>query len=187
MSIASERGKNFERKVRKITAKILKIEVKRDSRSGAGETHKQDVRSPYGVLPLFIECKDQEKANLKRDWRKADQQSSFGQAPVVVFPDNEETLVVMRYEDLLNFIKEGIDWRESAEKYRVGVDMGDPAGDKSVEINPFELPKKKPAAIKNTSKLKTCRNGHIADQFGYCMAKKCPYNRTYKAPKEKKK
>ncbi|MBI5117600.1 hypothetical protein HZA56_14075 [Candidatus Poribacteria bacterium] len=184
MSEAFDRGRSFENKVRKIMSSKLQLNIKRDKQSGAG-IHKQDIRDQYGQLPLFIECKDHKTTKLKEWWREADGKSNFGQAPVVVFPDNEEVLCVMRFEDLLNIVRESMDWKDTAEDLRVdtpaivdkksGVTI---TGSKSVR----EIVEDKIARGANE-----CRNGHIADQYGYCMQLDCKYSRGYRAPKVKKK
>lgn len=173
MSAASDRGKLYERRIRKITAKALKLDVKRDSRSGAGELHKQDIRDRYGELPIFIECKDQEALSVKKEWRVTDGKSSYGQAPLVVFPDAEEDLVVMRYTDLLNFIREARDWQETAENLRKP----------PLEALSEAIDRKKSLSDIN---LGTCREGHLAPSDGYCLQKGCKWSRGYKAKKEKK-
>jgi len=80
MSVSSERGRDFELKVRNITKRILKIELGRDPQSGSG-IRKADIRPRFLTeLPLFIECKDHETIKPKEWWRDADGKSSFGQA-----------------------------------------------------------------------------------------------------------
>lgn len=182
MSKSSERGLAFEQVVRKLTSSKLNLEIKRDKQSGAG-IHKQDIRDRFGELPIFIECKDHQTIKPKEWWRDANGKSSYGQAPVVVFPDNEEVLCVMRYSDLLNLIKEGIDWRKTADTAR-NMEV-DTVGVVRHRISDEDLA----AAAKNkvTAGAKTCRNGHLTiDAFGYCQGKGCRYSRGYKAPKEKK-
>ena len=204
MSEAFDRGRSFENKVRKIMSSKLQLNIKRDKQSGAG-IHKQDIRDQYGQLPLFIECKDHKTTKLKEWWREADGKSNYGQAPVVVFPDNEEVLCVMRFEDLLNIVRESMDWQKSSEEYRTGIDPAKPGDDRSVEVvTRFERGKgskvilvdgrdplaridlTEPVEQKKASGAKTCRNGHIADQYGYCMQKDCKYSRGYRPPKVKK-
>lgn len=179
MSESSRRGRDFEIKVQNLTSRILKLVVKRDKQSGSG-LHKQDVRDQYNQVPLFIECKDQETLKPKEWWRVANAKASYGQAPVVVFPDNEEILCVMRYSDLLNFIAEGNDWHETAESERrngVGVTRHAMSNAEIAEA----IERKKAGSVKQ------CKNGHIADEYGYCNTKGCKYSRGYKPPKDRKK
>jgi len=186
MSAAYDRGKDWERRVFKAMSKVLKLEVKRDSRSGAG-THKADGRDQFNLVPLFIECKDHEKLNVKADWRIADGKSSHGQAPVVVFPDNDEMLCVMRFGDVLQFIREAWDYRDTAEDLRnpavVAHHIKNPS--KQTEEALVKLGEAAAKTIKQGGK--TCKNGHIVDQWGYCMDKKCKFSRGYRPPKGGKK
>lgn len=172
MSDAYDKGKAFEVTVRKLTKQKLKLDVKRDSMSGAG-LHKQDIRDRYDELPIFIECKDQKTLKPKEWWRTADGKASMGQAPVVVFPDNEEVLCVMRYADLLQFIQEAKDWEQSAEDMR----------STPILINAANVAEV--VAVKVKGGAKTCRDGHISDDYGYCNIKGCKYSRGYKKPKVK--
>lgn len=185
MSQSSERGKSFEIKVQKITKQKLHLDIKRDSRSGAG-LHKQDIRDRYNLLPIFIECKDHETIKPKAWWREADHKASFGQAPIVVFPDEDEVLCVMRYTDLLNFIKEAADWKEEADDLRKPVA---PAPDtvRVIRHRMSDEDIQEAVAQKKAANAKQCREGHLADDYGYCMQLKCRYSRGYRPPKVKKK
>lgn len=190
MSEAYDRGKTFEMMVAKLTTKKLHLESKRDSRSGAG-LHKQDIRDRYNLLPLFIECKDHETIKPKAWWREANGKASYGQAPVVVFPDETEVLCVMRYTDLLQFIKEAADWKEEADDLRQPVPVPNPQWKPSrLETQPGSVrikPDIEPLIEKKVQQgVKTCREGHITDDYGYCMQKGCKYSRGYVKKKEKK-
>lgn len=177
MSTAFDRGRAYERNIRKITARMLKFDVQRDKQSGAG-IHKQDIRDRYGELPIFIECKDQKTTKLKEWWREADSKSSYGQAPIVVFPDNEENLCVMRYTDLLQMIRESMDWRETTGELR-----------QPVKLEPMIMISTLPKIVREKTQrgAQTCRNGHISDEWGYCMQRDCKYARGYKVKRVKDK
>ncbi len=186
MAESFDRGRDWERKVFKLMRSILKVDVKRDSRSGAGAVHKADGRDQFAKVPLFVECKDQERLNVKKDWRMADAKASYGQASVVVFPDNEETLCVMRFSDLLHFIRSEWDWKEAADDLRkpnsVTVDTIKDNGHTLSAVDLQDIVAKK----KSISDVKECANGHIVDDYGYCMQKGCKFSRGYRAPKGKK-
>lgn len=180
MSDAFDRGRSFEVKVQKITRQKLHMDIRRDKQSGAG-IHKQDVRDRYNELPIFIECKDHETIKPKAWWREADAKSNYGQAPVVVFPDNEEVLCVMRYTDLLQLVKEVADWKETAEDLQTPDLATIPPPSPKVDI-----PDIIPAVEKKIEHgAHTCRNGHIADEYGYCMQLDCKFSRGYKPKKVK--
>lgn len=190
MSEASERGKSYEVKVQKLTARKLGLEVKRDSRSGAGAFHKEDIRDRYGELPLSIEVKNQATLKLKEWFRDAADKASVGQAPVVVFPMDEDDLAVIRYGDLLNIVKEMFDWRVTAEDLQKPL----PAPAEIVESKLAGLPHPivKDAAgvaeqVKALPARNYCPNGHaVPDGRGKCLAKYCQFSATYKKPKDKR-
>lgn len=196
MSEAFDKGRDYERKISKITSKKLNFHVKRDSKSGGGSTHKADIRDRYGEIPLFIECKNQATLKLKEWWADADAKSNFGQSPVVVFPyetnSGLEDLACIRYTDLLNLVAEMIDWKETAEDYRTnGIIEQSPirANDENESVpepikQAHEFVEK---AKESKSKTSNCRNGHIADNYGYCLQQDCKFSRGYKPPKKKKK
>lgn len=183
MSESFDRGRNFENKVRKIMSQKLQLEIKRDKQSGAG-IHKQDIRDRYNELPLFIECKDHETIKPKAWYREADAKSNYGQAAVVVFPDDEEVLCVMRFTDLLNLVREMMDWKQTADDLREPVDTTF-VPKKSPLENLHEL--NESIEKKKAGGAKECRNGHISDEYGYCTQLDCKYSRGYRAPKVKKK
>ena len=180
MSISSERGRSFEIKVQKITRQKLHLDIKRDPRSGAG-IHKQDIRDRYNELPVFIECKDHETIKPKAWWREANAKSNYGQAPIVVFPDDDEVLCVMRYTDLLNFIKEAADWKQEAD------DLRQPVPNPQWKPSKLETEQIETAVEAKIDRgANTCRAGHISDEHGYCMQKDCQYRRGYVKKKSKK-
>lgn len=196
MSESFDKGRNYERHIQKITSKMLNLEVKRDSRSGAG-LHKADVRDRYNQLPIFIECKHHKTIKLKEWWKDADGKSSHGQAPVVVFPYETkagiEDLACIRYSDLLQLIAEAMDWKETADFLRKPdtIDSSNIESDdtsKTVSGEPIkEAMDFSQKAASQKQNLKNCRNGHISDDYGYCQIKDCKYRRGYKPPKNKKK
>lgn len=190
MSDSSIRGKSYELKIQKIVTKKLHIETKRDSRSGAG-LHKQDVRDRYNLLPIFIECKDRETLNVKAAWREADGKSSYGQAPIVVFPDDSEDLCVMRFTDLLNFIKEAADWKETAEDLQQPNDsailhQAIPVKSIGGGMAVVDTDREIKTVIENKQGAKFDKEGHIVDDYGYCNQKGCKYSRGYRPKKVKK-
>jgi len=186
MSESFDRGRAFENKVRKIMSQKLQLEIKRDKQSGAG-IHKQDIRDRYNDLPLFIECKDHETIKPKEWWREADAKSSYGQAPVVVFPDNEEVLCVMRFTDLLQIVRESMDWKDEADSLRAPTYTLPPITGMSEKTEGSTVKELEPVVEKKIERgATTCRNGHIADQWGYCMQLDCKYSRGYRTKKVKK-
>lgn len=189
MSESSERGRAYELKIEKVTRRKLHLEVKRDSRSGAGDLHKQDVRDRYNELPICIEVKNQETLKIKEWWRDADAKASFNQAAIVVFPMDEEDLAIIRYTDLLQIIKELFDWRETAEDLQQPVSVLDKPKKHTLEEAKAEA---NSMAVEATERkvereeLKTCPNHHIIARGNKCQWKGCKFSTTYVKKKAKK-
>lgn len=212
MSEASDRGKSYELKIQKTTSRILKLEVKRDPRSGGGDWHKEDIRDRYGELPISVEIKNQEALKLKEWWRDANDKASVGQAPIVVFPMDSEDLCIMRYTDLLNIVKEMFDWRltaedlqkpialpmsaEHQEHVRMNLELSKQIRDEALERE-IGAPEAFKGVIKTSDEAaaataalparKYCPNGHaVPEGRAKCLQKGCQYSATHKKPKEAK-
>ena len=72
--------------------------------SGAVDRFKGDI---FTNLPLFIECKNQEKLQWWKAWQQA-QDVSIGSDKIpmlVVSRNNEENLCLLRFEDMLFFLE----------------------------------------------------------------------------------
>jgi hypothetical protein len=191
MSVASERGKNFELKVAKRLRSKLNISVARDKRSGAS-WNKADITDYWSKLPLHLELKDQENIKIQEWFRQSVASSSFGKAPTVIFASDEEVLATLRLDDLLNFLVEITDMRAEIDDLRKPVEtikqrpeqVLDVVGIKSQHIKE-DLEKTEEKVIECGAT--TCREGHIADVYGYCLQSTCKYSRGYRKPKEKRK
>lgn len=191
MSESSERGKHFELKVASILRKKLGAKVSRDRRSGAG-TNRADISDYYQEIPLHLELKDQETLKVKEWFRQANDAASFTQAPTVVFAMDEEVLCCLRFSDLVNFLVEIADQKAEIDDLRSPLHQ---TVDRAVEIlaagrgeDPKIVKNRIDKTLANIEKSKPvfCKNGHIADQWGYCIQVSCPYSRGYKKPKGKK-
>lgn len=185
MSVASLRGKNFELKVAGIIRHKLKIAVQRDKRSGAG-WNKSDISDYWNELPLSLELKDQETIKIQEWFRQADAAASFSKAPTVVFAVDEEILTTLRLSDLLNFLVEIADLQAEVDDLRKPVVII-PADD-VYSLSKPQAPVSDVGSVVTKQFERgagTCREGHIADQFGYCLQSACKYSRGYKPPKIK--
>lgn len=186
MSVAFDRGRDTEREVASIIRKKLKIHVQRDKQSGAG-INKADISDYYGELPLFIECKDQETIKVKEWMRQTIEGASFGQAPTLVFRMENELMACLPFNHLLNFLLELKELRADVNDLREPIELPHTNKEQGSEITRIN----KTSATLITQKIehgaKTCRNGHISDDYGYCMQLNCKFSRGYKKPKEKKK
>lgn len=189
MSIASDRGKSFELKVASLIRKKLGARVTRDRRSGAG-VNRADMSDYYNDIPLHIEVKDQQTVKIKEWYDQACEASSFMRTPVVVYRDDNLIMCALEFSNLLNFILEIADQKAEIDDLRRPT-VGD-ALDGAVTAVRAGVPIMSTPAVERVKttiaqKLTNCRNGHLADEYGYCMQLGCPYSRGYKKPKAKRK
>lgn len=186
MSESSERGKQFELKVARIIRSKLGARVQRDRRSGAG-TNRSDITNYYNDIPLHLELKDHETIKVKEWFRQADQSSSFNQTPTLVFACDEEILATLRLSDLVNFVKEIADQKAEIDDLRAPstFNVVTDAGKTVAKVH--ASPNIQPVVEKKIERgATTCREGHLADDYGYCNIITCKYSRGYRKPKAKK-
>lgn len=184
MSEAFDRGRDTEREVAAVLRRKLGAHVERDRRSGAG-INKSDISDYYNEVPLFIECKDQETLKVKEWMRQTIEGASFNQAPTLVFRMDTELLACMRFADLINFITEIVDLRaEIADLRQPNINFVPPRPEKVLENTKIGVQR----AVKKqvVRGAKTCKNGHICDDWGYCLSITCQFSRGYRKPKAKK-
>lgn len=187
MSEAFDRGRDAEREVAALIRKKLKVHVQRDKQSGAG-TNKSDIRDYYQEIPLSIEVKDQETLKVKEWMRQTIDAASFNQTPTLVFRMDTELMAVVPFSNLLDFLLEIAELRAENDDLRkpyvhIGTDKAKPASDKTVK-HLVEVGK---AVTKQLERgAKTCRNGHISDDYGYCNIIDCKFSRGYRTRKVRK-
>lgn len=201
MSEAFDRGRTFERKVASILRKKLGARVERDRRSGAG-INKSDISDYYQEIPLHMEIKDQETLKPKEWFRQAEAAASFTQAPTVIFAMDEEVLALLRFSDLVNFLVEIADQKAEIDDLRTPIvsepqlKKGDtvelkgfgPNVDGKAKVKLVDLGQiKNVVELRKSAGQKSCREGHLADEYGYCQQLKCKYSRGYRPPKAKRK
>jgi Holliday junction resolvase len=188
MSNSSARGLYLERQVAGILRKKLGAKVQRDSRSGAG-VNKSDISDYYQQIPLHLEIKNQETVKIKEWFRQASDAASFTQAPTVVFAAEEEVLACLRFSDLVNFMVEIADQKAEIDDLRTPIearDLGHAARETGRSMKHFAEVAAPAVKKKKSQGAKMCRNGHIADEYGYCQQKDCKYSRGYRPPKVKR-
>lgn len=177
MSESSVKGKSLELTIAKTLRKKLGIKVERDKRSGAG-TNKSDISDWNRELPLHIEAKNHKTIKIKEFFAQAEQASSVGQAPTVVFTADREILACLRFDDLVNFIAEIQDYKAIIEDLRATP---------TFEIgNEHEISTAMTKDSKVTGAVRVCREGHLADEYGYCQILTCKFSRGYRPPKGKR-
>lgn len=188
MSDASAKGLYLERQVASLIRKKLGARVVRDSRSGAG-TNRSDISDYYQDIPLHLEIKNQETIKIKEWFRQADQVSNFNLAPAVVFQADNELLVTLRFSDLLQFVAEIADQKAEIDDLRSPTSeivLSPRTEKRNVKLGEIVDYVAKEATKKIKRGAKTCRNGHISDEYGYCQQLDCKYSRGYRPPKAKR-
>lgn len=181
MSQQSDRGRQFELKVAKVTRAKIDRMAKRNAGSHANWNRRSDV---YTELPIHIEAKDQETLKPKEWFRQADE-AAAGKTPVVVFQMDADLMCLLRYDDLLNLFIEIADLRLEIADLRRPVKKvvrDTPYRKNNVTVSEFNLTD---GTLKRDIKL--CKNGHICTPGRTtCMVKGCIYSSTYIKPKAKK-
>lgn len=170
MSTASDKGKRLERDVAALLRKKLNAKVIRDSRSGAGDFHKSDIKDWYGEFPFSIEVKNQKTLKIPEWWRQAEGAAGYRRPPALVFAMDEQVLATVRLDDLVDLVAELAQQQAELQQLRA------PASIQIPEVQDRTA----------SERLAVCRNGHIisAGQTK-CMWKGCPYSSAHKAKKEK--
>ena len=104
-----------------------------------------------------------------------------------MFRSDGDVLATLRFDDLLNFLRENKDLQKHVEMLRTpnAFDVINGAGEvvDTVQASPTvdQLTKDK---IERGAKH--CRNNHLSDEYGYCNIVDCKYSRGYRKPKEKR-
>lgn len=181
MSITSDKGKKWEQLVAKITRRKLKVAARRNSGSHASWWRNSDVW--IDGLPLHLECKDQ-KTLKPKEWYAQAKAAAGTKTPVVVFNMDESPMVVLEYERLLDLLVEISDLQSEVAYLRRPV-ATKTSGATTGHVNTWVQVEEKKEMVE-TRRSHTCREGHIADEYGYCQWKGCRFSRTYTPPKTKK-
>jgi hypothetical protein len=175
VSVASEKGVDLEKYIAKTLQKKLGARVTRDKRSGAGSHQKMDISDYYQETPFDIEAKNHKSIAVKEWMRQAKAGSSLSRIPTVVFQADDDVLACVPFDDLVDLAVQIRDLRAEL------ADLRTPT------VLPVEAAVDKAVAIKRSSGVSTCPNGHIVpDGQHKCLDKHCKYSSTYKKPKVKK-
>lgn len=179
-----QRGKTFEMKVAAMIRKKADSGALRNRGSHANWHRRSDV---FTNLPIHVECKDQETVKIKEWFEQADAAASFTQIPTVVFAKDEEVLACLRFNDLLDLFVQVADLQAEIDDLRVPIVPSQSQPQVTKPLEPSSTAIASVVESKVERGAKTCRNGHLADEWGYCMQTSCPYSRGYRKPKGKKK
>lgn len=176
------KGKTFEQKVASMIRKKADSGALRNKGSHANWHRRSDI---FTNLPIHVECKDQETVKIKEWFEQADAAASFNQIPTVVFHKDEEVLACLRFNDLLDLFVQVADLQAEVEDLRKPIALSQPQPVKPAQPSSTAIASVVESKAKHGAK--TCRSGHIADEWGYCQQRDCKYSRGYRKPKGKKK
>lgn len=186
MAEAYDKGKAYELHVSKLVRRKADKGSMRNRASHTNGTRRADI---FTNLPIHIEAKHHESVRIKEWMAQAEAAKSFSQTAVVAFRIDEMDYACLNLNDLLDLFVQIADQQLEIEDLRAPVEHVVMKPAKAAEIARHEataLANKAVQTKKATSTVKYDKNGHIVDDFGYCMQKRCKYNRTYKPPKAKR-
>lgn len=183
---AYQKGKEYELHISKLVRRKADKGSMRNRSSHTGGTRRSDI---FTDLPIHIEAKHHESVRIK-EWMEQSEGASNGfQTAVVAFKIDEHDYACLNFNDLLDLFVEIADYKAEIEDLRRPVEQTVVKPAKAAEIARHDATRMANEAVqkkKTASTVKLDRNGHIADDYGYCMQKGCKYSRTYKPPKAKK-
>lgn len=180
---AYQKGKEYELHVSKLIRRKVDKGSMRNRSSHTGGTRRADV---FTDLPIHIEAKHHESVRIKEWMEQAEAASSSYQTAVVAFKIDDNDYACLNLNELLDLFVEIADQQAEIQDLHAPVEQVAIKPAKAAEMTRHEATRLANEAIqkkKTKSAVKLDRNGHIADEFGYCMQKSCKYNRTYKPPK----
>lgn len=109
------KGANLERKIAKELSRGLGVKAKRSFQSGAHWSWKSDIYAPG--LNFSIECKNQERHKIWKEWEQAESQRKPFSPPVLMISGNyRPILAIMDLNDWINLVKEKNEWEERAKE-----------------------------------------------------------------------
>lgn len=186
MGEAYNKGKAYELHIAKLVRKKADKGSMRNRGSHTASTHDADV---FTNLPIHIEAKHHENVRIK-DWmEQAEAASNFHETAVVAFRIDDKDYAALNFEDLLNLFVQIAQLQAEIDDLRAPVESIVVPAKKAAEIARHEAVALSQQAVekkKAQPAIKYDKNGHIVDEYGYCMQKGCKYNRNYRPPKVKK-
>ena len=131
-----------------------------------------------------MEIKDQETIKLKEWMRQTIGNASYSRIATLVLRMDEEIIAAVKFEDLLNMAVELRDARAELADLRRPDNPVTPLDARGAELaGNASIGKVVSRAVERGSG--TCRNGHLADTWGYCLQLGCKFSRSYRPPKSK--
>lgn len=109
------KGTRLEKEVAKAIEEKLQIRADRMPMSGAIDRFKGDIFAPQ--FPYTIECKNNERHQLWKEWQQAVSQSTLHKPPMLVVSSNHKpTLALLELNEMLNILAELIELRNESNK-----------------------------------------------------------------------
>ena len=184
MAEAYDKGKAYELHVSKLIRRKADKGSMRNRSSHTNGTRRADI---FTDLPIHVEAKHHENVRIKEWMEQAEGAKSFSQTAVVAFRIDDKDYACLNFNDLLDLFVQIADQQLEIEDLRQPVASIPIPAKKAAEIARHEATAMANKAVetkKASGTVKYDKNGHIVDDYGYCMQKGCKYNRTYKPPKK---
>lgn len=183
---AYQKGKEYELHVSKLIRRKADKGSMRNRSSHTGGTRRSDI---FTDLPIHVEAKHHESVRIK-EWMEQAEAASHGyQTAVVAFRIDDNDYACLNFNDLLDLFVQIADQQAEINDLRRPVEQPVVKPKKAAENARHDAVRMANSAVqkkKKTESVKLDRNGHIADEYGYCMQKGCKYSRHYTPPKAKK-
>ncbi len=184
MAEAYDKGKAYELHVSKLIRRKADKGSMRNRSSHTNGTRRSDI---FTNLPIHVEAKHHETVRIKEWMAQAEAAKSFSQTAVVAFRIDDMDYACLNLNDLLDLFVQIADQQLEIEDLRAPVEHVVMKPAKAAEIARHEATAMAQAAVakkKDQPTIKYDKNGHIVDEYGYCMQKGCKYNRNYRPPKK---
>lgn len=187
MGEAYDKGKAYELHISKLIRRKADKGSMRNRGSHTGGTYRSDV---FTNLPIHVEAKHHENVTIKKWMDQAEAAASTFETAVVAFRIDDKDYACLNFNDLLDLFVQIADQQLEIQDLHAPQPAHEAIVRKPVvaTVSAEEAAEKAVKHAKATkSDVKFCRNGHICDDYGYCMQKGCKYSRGYNAKKAAKK
>lgn len=187
MAEAYDKGKAYELHISKLIRRKADKGSMRNRGSHTNGTYRSDV---FTNLPIHVEAKHHETVTIKKWMDQAEAASSTFETAVVAFRIDDKDYACLNFNDLLDLFVQIAD--QAAEIADLHAPQPPQEAVTRKPVHGITTTEEAEQAAAHTAKMrnekvKQCRNGHICDDYGYCMQKGCKYSRGYNAKAAAKK
>lgn len=185
MAEAYDKGKAYELHVAKLVRRKADKGSMRNKGSHTNGSYRSDI---YTSLPIHLEAKHHENIRIKEWMAQAEAAKAFHETAVVAFGIDGKDYACLNLSDLLDLFVQIADQQREIQDLHAPQPAQEAVIKKSVVgIKTVEEAREAAGnAAKRKESTKLCRNGHICDDYGYCMQLSCKFSRGYRPPKVKK-